>query len=368
MPQPWAARAAAAEDAVITRHLRRLWGLPGTALGVVGWPPRPGERLFGRWHYWWQAQLIDCLIDAQLREPTPLRRGRVVRTVRAQRIHNLGRWTNDYYDDMAWLALALTRAQAAGLVHRPAAVRQLTERILGAWSPEEGGIPWRVGDDFRNTPANGPAAILLARSGHLERATESVDWIRRRLHDEATGLVLDGLHPGRPTERDFYTYCQGVVLGAETEIALRQATENSAGHRLRVHDLLVAISREMSRDKVLRGHGGGNGGLFTGILARYLTVVANRLPGDSATDVAARRLARELVLRSAESAWANAQRIDGLPLFGADWTVAADVPGRGSRPGRRTADGAKASPEAERDLSVQLSGWMLLEAAAALPA
>ena len=34
----WANRAASAEAAVAKRHLKRLWGLPGTQLGVVAWP------------------------------------------------------------------------------------------------------------------------------------------------------------------------------------------------------------------------------------------------------------------------------------------------------------------------------------------
>ena len=38
MNQVWANRAASAEAAIAERHLRRLWGLPGTQLGVVAWP------------------------------------------------------------------------------------------------------------------------------------------------------------------------------------------------------------------------------------------------------------------------------------------------------------------------------------------
>ena len=72
MDQLWANRAASAEAAVAQRHLRRLWALPGTQLGVVAWPSARRDRLFGTWHYWWQAHLLDCLVDAQLRDPQPL--------------------------------------------------------------------------------------------------------------------------------------------------------------------------------------------------------------------------------------------------------------------------------------------------------
>ena len=71
MDQMWANRAASAEAAITTRHLRRVWGLPGTQLGVVAWPATAGHRRFGTWHYWWQAHLLDNLVDAQVRDPAP---------------------------------------------------------------------------------------------------------------------------------------------------------------------------------------------------------------------------------------------------------------------------------------------------------
>ena len=71
MDQVWANRAASAEAAVAKRHLKRLWALPGTQLGVVGFPPTRKDLPFGTWHYWWQAHLLDNLVDAQLRDPQP---------------------------------------------------------------------------------------------------------------------------------------------------------------------------------------------------------------------------------------------------------------------------------------------------------
>jgi len=62
MSQQWANRAAGAEEAIVARHLRRLWQVPATQLGVVGWPPTARDRVFGRWHYWWQAHLLDTLV------------------------------------------------------------------------------------------------------------------------------------------------------------------------------------------------------------------------------------------------------------------------------------------------------------------
>src|SRR5690606_3860732 len=110
-PALWSERADMAESAIISRHLRPLWGLPGTTLGVVGWPATKRERLFLSSHYWWQAHLVDCAVDAATRVPTPARRKRLGALARSHRLRNITGWTNRYYDDMAWLAIALERAQ-----------------------------------------------------------------------------------------------------------------------------------------------------------------------------------------------------------------------------------------------------------------
>ncbi len=370
MDQMWANRAASAEAAITTRHLRRLWGLPGTQLGVVAWPATTRQRRFGTWHYWWQAHLLDNLVDAQLRDPDPARLARITRQIRGHRLRNVGRWTNSYYDDMAWLALSLERAQRCTGVGRPRALATLTEQFLTSWVPEDGGgIPWRKQDQFFNAPANGPAAIFLARhlsslGEPLRRAQQMADWIDETLIDPDTHLVFDGIQGGSLV-RAQYTYCQGVVLGAETELAARTRDPR---HAARVHRLVAAVAEHMAPNGVLKGAGGGDGGLFHGILARYLALVATALPGDAAEDAAARDTARELVLASARTAWDNRQSVDGLPLFGAFWERAAEIPTAGTADAQFVEGAVNSSAIPERDLSVQLAGWMLMEAACVVTA
>jgi predicted alpha-1,6-mannanase (GH76 family) len=361
MDQLWANRAASAEAAVTARHLKRLWGLPGTQLGVVAWPPAGRDRLFGGWHYWWQAHLLDCLVDAQLRDPNTERRNRIRRQIRSHRLRNTGSWVNSYYDDMAWLALALQRAARVTDVDRRRALDKLTDQFVRAWVPEDGGgIPWRKQDQYFNAAGNGPAAIFLARCGdRLKRAQQMADWIDATLIDPRTRLVFDGIKAGSLV-RAQYTYCQGVVLGLETELAARTGEKR---HAQRVHRLVAAVSEHMAPSGVLRGAGGGDGGLFAGITARYLALVATTLPGTSFADVAARNAAYELVLDSAQSAWDYRQTVDGLPLFGPSWERTAELPGKGGKHARVVEGAVESSAAAERDLSVQLSGWMLMEAA-----
>lgn len=360
MDQLWANRAASAEAAVAKRHYRRLWRLPGTQLGVCAWPPAKTDLAFRSWNYWWQAHLLDCLVDAQVRDPQPERKLTIERQIRGHQWRNTGRWVNDYYDDMAWLALSLERAGKHAGVERPKALQKLAEQFLNAWVPEDGGgIPWRKQDQFFNAPANGPAGIFLARYDRLRRAQQMADWIDDTLIDPDTHLVFDGIKGGSMV-RAQYTYCQGVVLGLEVELAART---QDGRHAERVHRLVKAVRDNMAPGGVIAGAGGGDGGLFDGILARYLALVANLLPQDTDAGTEARSVAKELVLKSAQSAWDYRQTVDGLPLFGAFWDRDATMPAAGGKDAEFVEGAVNASEVPERDLSVQLSGWMLMEAA-----
>ncbi|MGB0969916.1 MAG: glycoside hydrolase family 76 protein [Mycobacterium sp.] len=361
MDQMWANRAASAEAAIAKRHLSRLWGIPGTQLGVVAWPATKQHSRFGIWHYWWQAHLLDNLVDAQLRDPQPERVKSITRQIRGHRFRNLGSWVNDYYDDMAWLALALERAGRLAGVGRPRAQEKLAAQFRDAWVPEDGGgIPWRKQDQFFNAPANGPAGIFLARhEDRLRRAQQMADWINETLIDPETHLVFDGIKAGSMV-RAQYTYCQGVVLGLETELADRSEDGRHAG---RVHRLVAAVAEHMAPDGVIKGTGGGDGGLFNGILARYLALVATSLPRCGPEDEKARQTARSLVLRSAAAAWEHRQTAEGLPLFSAFWDRFAELPTLGTQEAQIIGGAVNSSQTPERDLSVQLAGWMLMEAA-----
>ena len=377
-PALWAARAAVAERAVYARHLRRLWGLPGTMLGVVGWPASADQRCFGHWDYWWQAHLLDCLIDAARRDPKRSRVESVRRVVHGIHRRNLGNWLNPFYDDVAWLGLALARAHRAGLVSNEGAVAEIAARLRSGWTDHSGGgIWWRIGVDFKNVPANGPAAILLAQLSDMDisgagertdrqRARSTVDWIEDNLLDAETGLVWDGLHVEpdgsiRDVEKTIYSYCQGVFLGACVELAARDGANSvwatRAARTIEAVAQRVTVSDGPSGTPVIRGQGGGDGGLFGGILARYLALAATVLPGLDPDLAQPSALAERLVFASAEAAWRNRAIAPGGPLFGPDWTKPAVLP-------RHRAKAEGHLPE--RDLSVQVGAWTLLEAAARL--
>ncbi len=245
MQEVWAERADAAEGAIVSRHLRRLWGgMPpdSTRRGCLACCSTRADVQAVALLV--QAHLLDTAIDALERDPTPKRRRRVAKVARSVRVRNVSAWTNNYYDDMAWLGLSLERAQRMFSVDHRTAVQALESQLFDSWSPADGGgIPWCKGSDFYNTPANGPAGIMLARTGKLWRAQATADWIDETLRDPDSGLIFDGIRRDGTLERAIYSYCQGVTLGVGNRVvdaigrtAPPRASPQTRRRGLRRHD------------------------------------------------------------------------------------------------------------------------------------
>ena len=351
---------------------------------------RPAAGLVLPWHYWWQAHYVDCLVDTGRRElgggATPAARfngpdrpsaGHLAsRLVTGIRLRNALTFVNSYYDDMAWLALATLRLDhLAEETRRPgrrrnAAVRKSLALQFDAACTDDlgGGTFWSKKRDFKNTPATAPVALFYARTGQSKKAQALLDWLDTTLFDPGQGLYLDGarLNPAGEVvvERAVYTYNQGPVLGALLELGgeanlARAAVLVDAVQRL----LTVPANAAGAPDgfpagrSVLRCEGTGDGGLFTGILCRYLALAA----ADSRLPQATRATAARLVTDTAEAFWSGRRavgssearaRLEGKSIF----SVHATQPAAVAYP-----------PGAAVELATQLQAWMVLEAAASLP-
>lgn len=337
-------------------HLARVVHPAPTGSPSSGW-------LRGEWHYWWQAHYLDAIVDASLRairtgdlqdaERHARQGDRLLATIR---LRNRARWVNDFYDDMAWLALASGRLvalhDALGRTSRRrrlrSAARHLTEQLRSAHTDDMGGgLFWSRDRDFKNSPATGPAALHLARLGATDEARRLVDWVYARLWSEDSGLVLDGIRLRDGAEvlvSDVWSYNQGTVLGALVTLGDDRSLERAAALVAAVDTRLTV---ELDGVRVLRTHGGGDGGLFTGILVRYLALAASspRL-GDDARD-----RARRLVLDTADALWRG--RVSHPVAGRRDPSVFATEPGA-------------PPPAPPFELSPQLQAWTVLEAAATL--
>lgn len=306
-----------------------------------------------RFNYWWQAHLYDALLDGYGRTRNADFLARLGQAYADVRVRNGNTYLNEFYDDMEWHALACLRAFE--LTQNPAykaTAALLWADIKGGWNPALGGISWKKSQrDYRNTPANAPAAILAARLYQLDRNPDDLQWAQRiyqwqkdNLVDPATGTVWDGVNrlgDGQVDRNWKFSYCQGVYVGAG--LALYRATGQASYLQDATRTASTTVNdSQLAPGGILKDEGGGDGGLFKGILVRYLALLVR----ESATPPAARTSYANFLKNNGQALWQRGTRRPQV-LFGTAWT---------------------SPPPGPVDGSTQLSGVLLLEALADLQA
>lgn len=305
-------------------------------------------------HYWPQAHGLDVLVDAYERTGNDLYKGYMDKWFAGVRQMNGNRFTNEFYDDMEWNALAMLRAyDATGDIKFKNAVDEIWTDIKTGWNNTMGGgIAWRKAMPYyKNTPANGPAAILAARlykrfnkADDLEWSKKIYTWLKDSLYNKSTGWVYDGINDQNDGKRNTtwkFTYNQGTFIGAAVELF---KITNESGY---LSDALQAANFTLSdntltnfTDNLLRDEGGGDGGLFKGVFVRYFTQLI-LTPGMVSSD---KQRYINYLKHNAQTLWTTGTDKNYL-LYGSYW---------------------KNKPGATTDLTIQLSGAMLIEAAALL--
>jgi len=302
-------------------------------------------------NYWWQAHGLDAIVDASMRVDDDRYFGLLKDFYDGIERANNG-FTNDFYDDMSWMGIALTRSYlVTGHEDYLNTAILLWEDIITGWNGQHGGgISWnKQMPYYKNTPSNATAAILSFRlyeitgeNKYLSMGDSILDWLRLTLVDETTGLVWDGIgrEGGDHIDKDWlFTYNQGTYIGAC--VLYYDITGEEVWLERAVRTADNALIDFMGKDHVLKDEGEGDGGLFKGILIRYMKLLADREYLDAEKDTVYSSFIKE----NAESLWKYG-RSDEFPyLFNHDWTE---------------------SPSGPVDLSVQLSGVFLLEACADL--
>ena len=348
----WDQRAATTERLVLQRFINRYRRLPGTSLARTVAPTTHDEAVFvvdgsTPFHYWWQAHLLDAIVDGgwrRLRAGDEAGAGRSAtlghRLLSTIWLRNRGTLRNHFFDDMAWLTLAVERLAALDArVGKPlshaslAPTRRMLTRQLDRSLDGAGAVVWNRDRNFHNAATAGPVALHLARSGRTKEARRTIEWVFGQLWDPERGLIRDGIRRGGDVVEHAYTYNQGTVLavllqlGQPHDLQRASALVRAIGHHL---------TRQAHGRRVLITHGGGDGGLFTGILGRYLSIAGR----DQRLEVEARQEANGLVRATGDVLWENRDPATGL-----------------FPPWKHNVE-----------LSTQLQGWLIMQAAARLDA
>jgi predicted alpha-1,6-mannanase (GH76 family) len=303
----------------------------------------------GNYYYWWQAHAIDVLVDGYIRSDDVSYVEQILKLMNGAAAYNGGTLLHNYYDDMEWMALALLRAYEATLNRKFVdAVNLLWSDIKTAWNDHMGGgMAWRKDQlDYKNTPANAPAAILAARlyqrfgnEEDLSWATKIYEWNKANLVDPSTGFVWDGINRLGDSQIDYdwkFTYCQGVFIGAGIELFYCTGDISYLEDAKRTA-LITQQTFIDPRTGMLPDEGLDDTALFKGILIRYVVILLKLNP-DLQEFI-------EMIRVNAEKMWHQGK--DTNHRFSTSWIEA---------------------PTTATQLSVQLSAMMLLEAAAALEA
>lgn len=315
--------------------------------GEVGYfrPTRPDQPDHNPC-YWWQAHAIDALLDGYLRTGDEAFLSLAREELKGTQLRNGGTLIHNWYDDMEWMALALLRMyDITGDEDALKRVQYLWADIKTAWNGHcGGGMAWRKDQlDYKNTPANAPAAIIglrLYQRFHNEEdlawGRKILEWNRDNLMDPETFYVYDGMNREGDGRIDYgwdFTYNQGVMIGASVE--MYRITGEAEWL-----DLALGIARR-AKAVYCDAHGGvmpyegpDDCGLFRGILTRYLAELYAVAPEADRIWIA------EMLSSSAAGLMRAGMAEDGL--IGGDWLHAP-------------------AQDSTVDLAQHLSGLMLLE-------
>ncbi|WP_295122527.1 glycoside hydrolase family 76 protein [uncultured Chitinophaga sp.] len=297
-------------------------------------------------HYWPNAHALDVLTDAYIRKNDPQVKARMDDLLAGMKVKNGNTYINHFYDDMEWMALACIRAfEVTSDVNYKTTAELLWNDIKGGWDDRwGGGFYWTKDRANKNTPANAPACIIASRMYQLNRDPADLDWAKKsylwqknNLTDPMTGLVWDGLDDTGTNKAWKFTYNQGVFIGAAVELYKITGEAVYMADALRTAN--NALTGDFTTGNIMKDEGGGDGGLFKGILVRYMMLL---ITDGSLSSTDKTKFANFLKLNG-ETLWLKGTTRPAV-VYGPNWN----------------------NKVTNTDLTIQLSGAMLIEAVAKL--
>ncbi|MCG2461676.1 hypothetical protein K8352_13020 [Flavobacteriaceae bacterium F89] len=233
-------------------------------------------------NYWPNAHVLHILVDGYLRTKEDSYVPKMKKLIQGIKSKNGGTYSNVFNDDMLWLGNSSVRAfEATEDPEYKEVAEYLWTDVLTSYSDVfGGGITWKKDTPKqKNAVSNGPAIVLAMRLYKLDGNTEYLDrakllyeWEKNNLVDPVTGLVWDNISVDNgvvTTNKDWiFTYNVGTWIGAGIRLF------NATGDRVYLDDAVKSAKSMMTSPKLtteglLKDEGQGDGGLFKGILVRY---------------------------------------------------------------------------------------------------
>jgi len=301
-------------------------------------------------NYWPQAHMLDLLLDGYLRTKNGQYSARMKALLNGVKVKNGGAYPNEFYDDMGWLANASLRSYIALNDADYLAVAQtLYTEIKGGYNTTEGGgIAWQRSQlYYKNIPSTGNATILAARfyelngnQADLTFAKSLYTWMKSTLVT-SLGVVYDGINRNQDGQIDNweFTYNQGLFIGSAVELYNCTKDASYLQDAELVANNLIA-DPNLSPNGILKSEGQGDGGLFKAVAVRYLTGMVQL----TALDESDRTKYASFLQRNAQTLYYKGITRPSL-MISPDWTM---------------------QPSGSTDLTTQLSGVIMMEAAARL--
>lgn len=174
-----------------------------------------------------------------------------------------------YYDDNAWIAIALTEGfETTGRHEMIDRASQIARFLESGWDDTLGGGIWwheQHKNNYKNTCANAPSAVAFlrlakaspAKAAELrEMAQRTVNWTVSRLQND-DGLFADGISTDGHVQRVPITYNTALMIRAE--LLLYRATGDrsnleAAEGMEKAADAFVSKDTGRYRDKVRWSH------------------------------------------------------------------------------------------------------------------
>ncbi|KAK1847115.1 glycosyl hydrolase [Colletotrichum chrysophilum] len=192
-------------------------------------------------HWWQSARCLTALIDLATIETSFKSNvtAIVAHTYETNKSKGGGNFTNDYYDDGGWWALAfikasdMTQGTENFMPEYLDTAKSIFDNMTDAWGTKcDGGIPWTRSDPhpylgaiqnelYLSVAAHlaNRASTAMEKSKYLKGAQKGWSWFRNSGMINSKGIINNGLNDRCKNDMGTtWTYNQGVILGALVEL------------------------------------------------------------------------------------------------------------------------------------------------------